>query len=81
MPEVYITRTASFMPNSPISNDEIEEYLGFINGAASKTRALILRNNKIKSYLFFTKDSKKIKHVFNEYWKENGLIKANNDLR
>jgi len=31
--------------------------------------------------LFFTKDSKKIKHVFKEYWKEKGLISANKDFR
>ena len=48
MPEVYITRTSKFLPNNPIGNDEIEKYLGFINGEASRTRALILRNNKIK---------------------------------
>lgn len=57
MPEVYITRTASFLPNDPIDNNEIEEYLGFINGTASRTRALILRNNKIKQrYYAMNKD-------------------------
>jgi 3-oxoacyl-[acyl-carrier-protein] synthase-3 len=46
---VYITRLSKFLPNDPISNDEIEEFLGLINGAPSKARALILRNNKIKT--------------------------------
>ena len=31
--EVYITNTASYFPNSPVSNDEMEEYLGYINAS------------------------------------------------
>jgi len=46
---VYITRLSKFLPNDPISNDEIEEFLGLINGTPSKAKALILRNNKIKT--------------------------------
>lgn len=45
---VYITRLASFLPNEPISNDEIENVLGLINNQASKAKPLILRNNQIK---------------------------------
>ena len=37
------------MPNDPVSNDEMESYLGLINDAASKARRIILRNNKITS--------------------------------
>lgn len=47
--EVYITRTASFLPNNPVSNDEMEDYLGLINDRASKSRRIVLRNNGIKS--------------------------------
>jgi 3-oxoacyl-[acyl-carrier-protein] synthase-3 len=47
--EVYITRTSSFYPNDPISNEEMEEYLGVINERASKSRSIVLRNNGIKS--------------------------------
>ncbi|NJM25568.1 MAG: beta-ketoacyl-ACP synthase III [Bacteroidia bacterium] len=45
---VYITRLASFLPNEPVVNDEIESILGLINGLPSKAKPLILRNNKIK---------------------------------
>lgn len=45
--EVYIIRTATFLPNKPISNDEMEEYLGKINEQDSKSRRIVLRNNKI----------------------------------
>jgi len=46
--EVYITKTASFFPNDPVSNDEMEEYLGYINKSPSKSRRIVLRNNGIK---------------------------------
>lgn len=45
---VYITKAAKFLPNDPVSNDEMEEYLGLIKGLRSKSKALILRNNGIK---------------------------------
>ena len=55
--EVFITRTATFFPNIPISNDEMEEYLGFVNDHASKSRRIVLRNNGIKNrYYAITKE-------------------------
>lgn len=55
--EVYITRTATFFPNDPISNDEMENYLGVINEQASKSRRIVLRNNKIQNRFYAsTKD-------------------------
>jgi 3-oxoacyl-[acyl-carrier-protein] synthase-3 len=39
---------ASFLPNEPISNEEIENVLGLINNQSSKAKPLILRNNQIK---------------------------------
>ncbi|NJN25614.1 MAG: beta-ketoacyl-ACP synthase III [Cyclobacteriaceae bacterium] len=47
MAEVYITKTANFFPNSPVSNDEMEDYLGMIDGKPSKSRRIVLRNNGI----------------------------------
>src|SRR6195952_4356044 len=46
--EVYITKTASYLPNEPVSNEEMEEYLGLINEKPSKARRIVLRNNGIK---------------------------------
>jgi len=46
---VYITKLSKYLPNDPISNDEIEDFLGLINGLPSKAKNLILRNNKIKT--------------------------------
>lgn len=57
MSEVYITKTSSFLPNSVVSNDEMEEYLGFINEKRSKSKALVLRSNKIRErYYAINKD-------------------------
>lgn len=57
--EVYITRTASFFPNDPVSNDEMEEYLGYINKNPSKSKRIVLRNNGIKRrYYALTKEGK-----------------------
>jgi 3-oxoacyl-[acyl-carrier-protein] synthase-3 len=47
--EVYITNTAAFFPNEPISNEDMELYLGFIDDKPSKSKRIVLRNNGIKN--------------------------------
>lgn len=45
---VYINRIAKFLPGNPVSNDEMEQYLGFVGGdLKSKSKPIVLRNNKI----------------------------------
>lgn len=57
--DVYITKTANYLPNEPVSNDEMENYLGVINDQASKSRRIVLRNNGIKNrYYALTLDGK-----------------------
>jgi 3-oxoacyl-[acyl-carrier-protein] synthase-3 len=46
--QVYIVKTSSFLPNDPVSNNEMEEYLGLINDKPSKSKGIVLRNNGIK---------------------------------
>jgi 3-oxoacyl-[acyl-carrier-protein] synthase III len=46
--EVYINNTSSFFPNEPVTNDEMEEYLGYINSTPSRSKSIVLRNNGIK---------------------------------
>jgi 3-oxoacyl-[acyl-carrier-protein] synthase-3 len=59
MQGVYITRAAKFLPNDPVSNDEMEQYLGMIDGVPSRGKGLTLRNNGIKTrYYALTKDGK-----------------------
>ena len=45
---VYINDLASFLPNDPVDNDHIEDVLGRINAIPSKSKAIMLRNNKIQ---------------------------------
>jgi len=45
--QVYINATSAFFPNHPVSNDEMEEYLGYIDGRPSKSKKIVLRNNGI----------------------------------
>lgn len=62
MKEVYITKISKFLPNRPISNDEMEEKLGQINGKPSKGRRIVLRNNQIKTRYYAIDDNGKITH-------------------
>lgn len=47
--DVYINRTASFLPNDPVDNDHMESVLGMVNELPSRTRKMILRSNAIKT--------------------------------
>ena len=49
MEQVFIVGTGSFLPNEAIPNDEMENVLGQIGGMPSRGRAIVLRNNGIKS--------------------------------
>lgn len=44
----YITDLAAFLPNAPVDNQNIEKVLGMVQQTPSRTRSIILRNNKIK---------------------------------
>lgn len=46
---VYINAVEKFLPGDPVDNDEMEFYLGKINGVNSKARPIVLRNNGIKT--------------------------------
>lgn len=48
MANVYINKISKFLPNSPISNDEMEEVLGQIGGKPSRARRIVLKSNGIK---------------------------------
>ncbi len=50
--QVYINRAAKYLPNEPVSNDEMESYLGVINEKASKSKHVVLRNNGIKQRFY-----------------------------
>jgi 3-oxoacyl-[acyl-carrier-protein] synthase-3 len=53
--EVYIINTSSFLPNEPVSNEEMEEYLGLINATPSRSKKIVLRSNGIKQRYYALK--------------------------
>ncbi|HRO04426.1 MAG TPA: 3-oxoacyl-ACP synthase, partial [Terricaulis sp.] len=46
---VYITQTASFLPNAPVDNDNMERVLGQPGARPSRARRTVLRSNGIKT--------------------------------
>ena len=57
--QVYITNTSIFLPNDAVPNDDMELYLGYINGKPSKSKKIVLRNNGIKTrYYALNKEGK-----------------------
>ncbi|MCL6267838.1 3-oxoacyl-[acyl-carrier-protein] synthase III C-terminal domain-containing protein [Flagellimonas myxillae] len=52
MSEVYINALGAFLPNKAISNDEMEDYLGRIQGKSSRVRSKILEQNGIKKRFY-----------------------------
>ncbi len=46
---VYITNTSKYLPNEGVANDDMEQYLGYINNKPSKSKSIVLRNNGIKN--------------------------------
>jgi 3-oxoacyl-[acyl-carrier-protein] synthase-3 len=63
MKEVYITKASTFLPNEPVTNDEMESYLGMVNDTPSKAKALILRNNQIKTRYYALDKNQKATHT------------------
>lgn len=60
---VYITDTSKFLPNKPVANNEMEEYLGFINGKPSKSKSIVLRNNAITNRYYALEKGGKSTHT------------------
>lgn len=54
--DVYITKLSSFLPNQPVSNDEMELFLGRVGGNPSRIRKIILNQNQIKQRYYAMKE-------------------------
>jgi 3-oxoacyl-[acyl-carrier-protein] synthase-3 len=61
--EVYITRLAKFLPNQPVANDDMEKYLGMIDGRPSKAKRIVLRNNQIKTRYYALDENGRLTHT------------------
>ena len=45
----YINHIGKFLPGDPVSNEEMEDYLGMIDGVPSRAREKVLNQNKIET--------------------------------
>lgn len=60
---IYINRISSFLPNNPVGNDEMEDFLGVVNGTPSRVKPIILRQNRIKTRYYALDKEQKITHT------------------
>jgi 3-oxoacyl-[acyl-carrier-protein] synthase III len=63
MGEVFVNRLSKFLPNDPVNNDDIELYLGMVDGKPSRARLKILGNNKITSRYYAIDKAGKSTHT------------------
>jgi len=62
--DVFINDIAAFLPNAPVTNAEIEDVLGKINDIPSRTKKIMLRNNKIETrYYAVDRSTGRITHT------------------
>lgn len=59
---VFITKSGIYLPNSPVDNDHMEDYLGLIAGNHSRAKSIVLANNGIKCRYYALNTSQGITH-------------------
>ena len=60
---VYITSVSKFLPNLPVYNEDMEQYLGLINSKPSRVRRIVLKQNGIKCRYYALDQNQKITHT------------------
>src|SRR5665811_2211025 len=60
---VYINHTSAYFPNEPVNNDEMEQYLGYIDNRPSKSKKIVLRNNGIVNRYYALNKAHKSTHT------------------
>ena len=63
MESVYITKAAVFFPNEPVANEDMESYLGMMDGKPSPARRIVLAKNGIKSRYYALDKEGKVTHT------------------
>ena len=61
--EVYINKVSKFFPNAPVTNEEMESYLGMVDGKPSKARRIVLSRNGIKQRYYALDKEGKVTHT------------------
>lgn len=67
---VFINRISSFLPNNPVENDEIEQFLGYVGDSPSRVRPIILRQNRIRRRYYALDKNQQITHTNAELAKQ-----------
>lgn len=62
MKNIYINQVSSFLPNKPVGNEEMENYIGLIGGKPSRVRSIVLRQNGIKTRYYGLDKQHKMTH-------------------
>ena len=77
MNDVYINQLFTVLPNRPVSNDEIDNYLGLIGGEVSRVKKIVLGRNGIKQRYYALTEEGRITHCNAELTAEavNGLFR------
>lgn len=76
MKNIYINQVSSFLPNKPVGNEEMENYIGLIGGKPSRVRSIVLRQNGIKTRYYGLDKQHKMTHSNAQLAKEaaEGLL-------
>jgi 3-oxoacyl-[acyl-carrier-protein] synthase-3 len=61
--EVFVTKITKFLPNNPVDNDHMEDYLGKVGGQPSRVRPIILKQNGIKQRYYALNTNQQITHT------------------
>ncbi|RKD90850.1 beta-ketoacyl-ACP synthase III [Mangrovibacterium diazotrophicum] len=62
-PPVYITSSSKFLPNAPVCNEDMERYLGLVNGKPSRVRRIVLKQNGIKCRYYALNKNQQTTHT------------------
>ncbi|OQP45162.1 hypothetical protein A4H97_33020 [Niastella yeongjuensis] len=60
---VYITAAGAYLPGASISNDEVEEYLGYLFGKPSRTKQKMLKQNGITTRYYALDKNQQTTHT------------------
>lgn len=61
--EVFINNLNSYLPNSPIDNEQMEDFLGLIEGNPSRVKSRVLAQNGIKTRYYALNKKQEITHT------------------
>lgn len=81
--DVFINRLNPFLPNSPVKNDEMEDYLGLIEGKPSRVKRIVLKQNGINTRYYALNKQQEATHTNAEMASNaiRGLFESESDMQ